>query len=93
MLYATWTIDRSDGSTPEPTIREAGGTAHGGLMLDDDLVLGYVAGNVDSQNLNKWNFKLITQDYALLLAKAKNLKCYISKAGTIQTEQENVKQN
>lgn len=93
MLYATWTIDRSDGSTTEPTIRAAGGTASGGLMLADDLVLGYVAGNIDSQSLQKWNFKLITQESALLLAKAKNPKCYINEAGTIEAEREDVKQN
>ena len=91
MLYATWTIDRSDGSTPEPTIRSAGGTASGGLMLNDDLVLGYVAGNVDLKDLQKWNFQLIKQDYALVLAKAKNPKSYITEAGTIQAEREDVK--
>ena len=89
MLYATWIIDRINGTTPESTIRDAGGTASGGLMLNEDLVLGYLTGNLDVENLKKWDVKIITQTEALQLSKTKNPNCFINDFGLIEAEQNN----
>ena len=88
MLYATWIIDRTDGTTPEPAIRAAAGTASGGLMLNDDLVLGYITGKVDVENFNKWDVKIITETEALELSRAKNPKCFINDFGLIEAERD-----
>ena len=84
MKYATWTIDRSDGSTPEPTIREAGGTASGGMMLDVDTVLGYMSDDATITGLSEWNVTVKTQQEALALAQAVNPECFLADDGTIQ---------
>lgn len=84
MKYATWTISRPDGTTPEPTIREAGGTASGGLMLDIDTVLGYMSDDVDTTGLTEWNVTVKTQSEALALAQSVNSQCFLASDGTIQ---------
>ena len=84
MKYATWTISRPDGTTPEPTIREAGGTASGGLMLNIDTVLGYMSDDVDTTGLSEWNVTVKTQSEALALAQAVNSQCFLASDGTIQ---------
>ena len=84
MKYATWTISRPDGTTPEPTIREAGGTASGGLMLNIDTVLGYMSDDADTTGLSEWNVTVKTQSEALALAQAVNSQCFLASDGTIQ---------
>ena len=84
MKYATWTISRPDGTTPEPTIREAGGTASGGLMLNIDTVLGYMSDDVDTTGLSEWNVTVKTQSEALALAHSVNSQCFLASDGTIQ---------
>ena len=85
MKYATWTISRPDGTTPEPTIREAGGTASGGLMLNIDTVLGYMSDDVDTTGLTEWNVTVKTQSEALALAQSVNSQCFLGSDGTIQS--------
>ena len=89
MKYATWTISRPDGTTPEPTIREAGGTASGGLMLNIDTVLGYMSDDVNTTELSEWNVTVKTQQEALTLAQALNSQCFLADDGTIQAPQPN----
>ena len=84
MKYATWTIKRPEGSTPEPTIREAGGTALGGLMLNAETVLGYMSDNATTTGLSEWNVTVKTQQEALALAQARNPECFLADDGTIQ---------
>ena len=84
MKYATWTISQPDGTTPEPTIREAGGTASGGLMLDINTVLGYMSDNATTTGLSEWNVTVKTQQEALALAQALNPECFLADDGTIQ---------
>jgi len=87
MKYATWTISRPEGSTPEPLIRSRGGQASGGLMLDSETVLGYVWNDVDLSGLDKWNFTEKTHIQALGLAQALNPQCFFGDDGTIQAPQ------
>lgn len=87
MKYATWTIKRPKGTTPEPTIREAGGTASGGLMLDINTVLGYMSDDVDTTGLTTWNVTFKTQAEALVLAQTVNPQCFVASDGTIQSPQ------
>jgi len=84
MKYASWTIDRSDGSTPEPTIRDRGGEASGGFMKDADTVVGYVWSDCDLTGLDKWNFSTMTDVQALAIAKSFNPECFLADSGTIQ---------
>ena len=84
MKYATWTISQPDGTTPEPTIREAGGTASGGMMLDINTVLGYMSDNATTTGLSEWNVTVKTQQEALALAQARNTECFLADDGTIQ---------
>ena len=84
MKYATWTISQPDGTTPEPTIREAGGTASGGMMLDINTVLGYMSDNATTTGLSEWNVTVKTQQEALALAQALNPECFLADDGTIQ---------
>jgi len=84
MKYATWTIKRPEGTTPEPTIRENGGTASGGLMLDGETVLGYLSDNATTTGLTEWNVTVKTQQEALALAQALNPECLLADDGTIQ---------
>ena len=87
MKYATWTIKRPEGTTPEPTIREAGGTASGGLMLDINTVLGFMSDDVDTTGLTEWNVTMKTQSEALTLAQTVNAQCFLADNGTIQAPQ------
>ena len=89
MKYATWIIKRPEGSTPEPTIREAGGTASGGLMLNTETVLGYLSDNATTTGLSQWNVTVITQQEALALAQALNPECFLADDGTIQAPRSN----
>jgi hypothetical protein len=84
MKYASWTIDRSDGSTPEPTIRDRGGEASGGFMKDSETVVGYVWSDCDLTGLDKWNFSTMTDVQALAIAQGLNPKCFFAEDGTIQ---------
>jgi hypothetical protein len=83
MIYATWTVHFPEGSTPEPTIRDRGGQASGGLMLDTFTVLGYVWGEVDLTGLGEWEFAVKSSAEALALAQAVNPDCYLAGDGTI----------
>jgi hypothetical protein len=85
MKYATWTISQPEGTTPESTIREAGGTASGGLMLDIETVLGYLSDNATTTGLSEWNVTVKTQQEALALAQTVNSQCFLSDNGTIQS--------
>lgn len=84
MKYATWTISRPEGSTPEPLIRSRGGQASGGVMLNVDTVLGYVWNDVDLTGLDQWDFTEKTQAQALSLAQSVNSQCFVGDDGTIQ---------
>jgi hypothetical protein len=85
MKYASWTIDRSDGSTPEPTIRDRGGEASGGFMKDTETVVGYVWSDCDLTGLDKWNFATMTDVQALTIAQGLNAQCFLGADGTIQS--------
>jgi hypothetical protein len=87
MKYASWTIDRSDGSTPEPIIRDRGGEASGGFMKDADTVVGYVWSDCDLTGLDKWNFSTMTNVQALAIAQGLNAECFLADDGTIQSLQ------
>jgi hypothetical protein len=85
MKYASWTIDRSDGSTPEPTIRSRGGEASGSFMKDSETVVGYVWSDCDLTGLDKWNFSTMTDVQALAIAQGLNPECFFADDGTIQS--------
>jgi len=80
-------IDRTDGSTPEPTIRDRGGEASGGFMKDADTVLGYVWNDCDLTGLDKWNFSTMTNTQAMTIAQGLNPECFFGDDGTIQAPQ------
>jgi len=84
MKYAQWTIKRPEGTTPEPTIRENGGTASGGIMLNNETVLGYVSDDATTTGLTEWNFTIKTAEQALALAQARNAECFFADDGTIK---------
>jgi hypothetical protein len=84
MKYASWTIDRTDGSTPEPTIRDRGGEASGGFMKDENTVVGYVWSDCDLTGLDKWNFSTMTDVQALAIAQSLNAECFLADDGKIQ---------
>jgi hypothetical protein len=84
MRYATWTISRPEGTTPEPTIRANGGWAKGGMMLDNDTVLGYISDDVDLATVNEWNVTIKTQEQAMTSALLINAECFLADDGTIQ---------
>lgn len=84
MKYATWIIKQPEGTTPEPTVRDAGGWAEGGMMLDVDTVLGYLSDDADVTILTDWSVTVKTQAEALTLAQAVNPECFIADNGTIQ---------
>ena len=84
MKYATWTIKQPEGSTPEPKIRETGGTASGALMLSDNIVLGYLSDDLNTGELTEWNVAVKTQQEALASAQAINPECFLADDGTIQ---------
>ena len=84
MKYASWTIDRTDGSTPESTIRDRGGEASGGFMKDADTVVGYVWSDCDLTGLDKWNFSTMADLQALAIAQGLNAECFFADDGTIQ---------
>jgi hypothetical protein len=90
MKYATWIIKRPEGSTPEPTIREAGGTASGAMMVDTNTVVGYLSDDVTTTGLSEWNVTVITQQEALSLAQALNPECFLADDGTIQAPPPNI---
>jgi len=85
MKYATWTIKRPEGTTPEPTIHEAGGTASGGFMIDTNTVLGYLSDDVITTGLTEWNVTVKTQQEALSLGQVVNPECFLADDGTIQS--------
>jgi hypothetical protein len=87
MKYATWTIKRPEGTTPEPTISQAGGTASGGLLLNINTVLGYMSDDVETTGLSEWNVTVKTQAEALVLAQTVNPQCFLASDGTIQSPQ------
>jgi len=84
MRYATWTISRPKGTTPEPTIRANGGWAKGSMMLDNDTVLGYISDDVDLATVNEWNVTIKTQEQAMTSALLINAECFLADDGTIQ---------
>jgi len=84
MRYATWTIKRPEGTTPEPIIRETGATASGGMMLDANTILGYLSDDAISTGLGEWNVTIRTQQEALALAQTMNPECFLADDGTIQ---------
>ena len=90
MKYATWTIKRPEGTTPEPTIREAGGTASGAFMVDTNTVVGYLSDDVTTTGLTEWNVTVKTQQEALALAQAVNPECFLADNGTIQAPQPDI---
>ena len=83
MKYATWVIKRPEGTTPEPTVRAAGGWAEGGCMLDADTVLGYLSDDADVSALADWSVVVKTQAEALSLAQAVNPEAFIGDGGII----------
>lgn len=86
MRYATWKVyfpaGSNEGYTPEPIIRERGGTAEGAIGTND-LMVGYISENADLTNLEQYEAKEITQQEALDLAIAFNSACYMDNDGKI----------
>ena len=93
MKYATWKIyfptNSNEGYTPEPTIRERGGTAEGALA-NGDLIIGYISDNADLTNLEQYEATEITEQQALNLAKQVNSDCYMDNEGRIKYPQYNI---
>jgi len=85
MKYATWTIKRPEGTTPESTIQSFGGSASGGLSVDINTVLGYMSDDVDITGLSEWNVTAKTQAEALILAQTVNPQCFLASDGRIQS--------
>jgi hypothetical protein len=89
MKYVKWSVysepGASEGFTPEPIIRERGGSADGGLFITDTDVIGYVSDDADLTNLEDYNVEEITQTEALALAMAVNPDCIIDGNGRIQS--------
>ncbi len=84
MRYATWIIKRPEGTTPEPVIRSLGGEASGAMMLETDLVLGYLSDEATLTELDEWYVTIKSQQEALTLAQAVNQDCFLADDGTIQ---------
>jgi len=78
MKYATWTVDRTDGSTPEPTISLAGGSADGAMWLDGETILGYISNDVAEVGLEKWGLTIVTLSDALTLAQTISPEFYLN---------------
>jgi hypothetical protein len=86
MKYATWKVyfpaNSNEGYTPEPIIRERGGTAEGAVETSD-LIVGYISNNADLTNLEQYEATEITQQEALDLAIQFNPACYMGDNGKI----------
>jgi len=86
MKYATWKVyfpaNSNEGYTPEPIIRERGGTAEGAVGTNE-LIVGYVSDNADLTNLEQYDVKEITQQQALNLATQFNPDCYMGDDGKL----------
>ena len=86
MRYATWKVyfpaNSNEGYTPEPIIRERGGTAEGAIETND-LIVGYISDNADLSNLEQYEINEITQQQALDLAIQFNPGCYMGDDGKI----------
>lgn len=86
MRYATWKVyfpvNSKEGYTPEPIIRERGGTAEG-LVGNNDLVVGYISENADLSNLEQYGVIEVAAEQALNLALEFNAGCYMDDNGKI----------
>lgn len=86
MRYATWKVyfpvNSKEGYTPEPIIRERGGTAEGAVEIND-LIVGYISNNADLTNLEQYEATHITRQEALDLALQFNPACYMGDDGKI----------
>lgn len=86
MRYATWKVyfpaNSTEGYTPEPIIRERGGTAEGALGTNN-LMVGYISDNANLTNLELYEVKEITQQQALDLAIQFNPNCFMGNDGKI----------
>lgn len=85
MKYATWTISQPEGSTPESLIRSRGGQASGGMMLDENTVLGYLSDDATITDSSEWNLTVKTEQEALALAQAINPECFLTADGQISS--------
>ena len=70
MRYATWNVkfENDIGTTPEPTIRSAGGQASGAFMVGQWGVCGYLSDNAIINEAGYWDCVEIKQAQALALA-------------------------
>ena len=86
MKYATWKVyfpvNSNEGYTPEPIIRERGGTAEG-VIGTNNLMVGYISDNADLSNLEQYEAIEITQQQALNLAIEFNPNCSMGNDGRI----------
>lgn len=86
MRYATWKVyfpaGSNEGYTPEPIIRERGGTAEGAIGTNN-LMVGYISDNADLSNLEQYEAIEITQQQALDLAIEFNPNCSMGNDGRI----------
>jgi len=84
MKYATWTISRPQNTSPEEFIRSLGGQASGAIVLDSDLILGYLSDDIQIEGLTQWNVVIKSQEQALALACELNSECFLDEDGTIR---------
>lgn len=86
MKYATWKVyfpaNSNEGYTPEPIIRERGGTAEGAIGTND-LIVGYISDNADLTNLEQYEVVEITKQQALNLTIGFNANCSMGDDGRI----------
>jgi len=95
MKYATWNLDFTDpnyGTGPEEEIFNKGGKLEGawsnGQVENGATILGYLFGETNIDNLEKWNFKIISKEEALDFTKQINPNAFLNDNGYITILQE-----
>lgn len=91
MRYATWKLfwqpDARYGSGPEAVIAERGGSAEGAFSLGpdaNDLIVGYIHGDISLDALDEWSMSEITKEEALALAQTINAEATINEKDRVK---------
>ena len=87
MRFVSWKVyfpeNSSEGSTPDPIIRERGFQASGLFHIESFTILGEISNDADISNLDNYDIKEITNDEALSIALTLNDTAYFNDNGEL----------